>query len=164
MSRTPATSGAPPVRASDAERDQAAEILRAGYAEGRLSRAELDERLTAAYAAKTRADLCDLISDLPVMVSASPTPDGQPSAILPIMDPESVTGTQLNVCLLLCLLFAFPPAGIAYWILTARRQPQPTVPERPPLPGARASAGSPNTCCAAARTQRDETDLGGTGR
>jgi Domain of unknown function (DUF1707) len=56
MSETMTTSGAPPVRASDAERDQAAEILRAGYAEGRLSSAELDERLTAAYAAKTRAD------------------------------------------------------------------------------------------------------------
>lgn len=30
-------------------------------------------------------------------------------------------------CLLLCLLAAFPPAGIAYgiyWILTARRQPR----------------------------------------
>jgi hypothetical protein len=36
MSQTLATSGAPPVRVSDAERDQAAEVLRAGYAEGRL--------------------------------------------------------------------------------------------------------------------------------
>jgi uncharacterized membrane protein len=55
MSQTQAISGVPPVRASDAERDQAVEILRTGYAEGRLSRAELDERLTAAYAAKTCA-------------------------------------------------------------------------------------------------------------
>ena len=119
MSQTPTTSGAPPVRASDAERDQAAEILRAGYAEGRLSRAELDERLTAAYATKTRADLHDLTSDLPGTVPASPAPDSQPSAILPFVDPESGTGMQLNVCLLLCLLFACPPAGIAYWILAA---------------------------------------------
>jgi hypothetical protein len=124
MSQT--TSGAPPIRASDAERDQAAEILRTGYAEGRLSRAELDERLTAAYAAKTRADLCDLTSDLPGTVPASPAPDRQPSAILPVPypDPQSGTGTGPDRCLLLCLLFAFPPAGIVYWILTARRRPQ----------------------------------------
>ena len=132
MSQTPATSGVPPVRASDAERDQAAEILRAGYAEGRLSRAELDERLTAAYAAQTRADLQDLTSDLPGTVPVSGAPDRQPSATQPVPypDPQSGTGTGPDRCLLLCLLFAFPPAGIAYWILTARRQAQ--------LPGAQA--------------------------
>jgi hypothetical protein len=37
-------------------------------------------------------------------------------------------GTQLNLCLLLCLLVACPPAGIAYaiyWIVAARREPKP---------------------------------------
>ena len=135
MSQTPTTSGAPPVRAADAERDQAAEILRAGYAEGRLSRAELDERTGAAYAAKTRADLHDLTSDLPGAVSAPATRDRPATAALPFADPETGTGMQLNVCLLLCLLFACPPAGVAYWILAARRQPQLAVPERSPLPG-----------------------------
>lgn len=130
MNQTPAISGAPPVRASDAERDQAAEILHAGYADGRLSRAELDERLTAAHAAKTRADLHDLTSDLPGAVAAPATRDRPAAPALPVADPESGTGMQLNVCLLLCLLLACPPAGIAYWILTARRQPQPALPER----------------------------------
>jgi Domain of unknown function (DUF1707) len=134
MTQAPTTSGAPPVRASDAERDKAAEILRAGYAEGRLSRAELDERLTAAYAAKSRTDLCDLTSDLPGAISAPATGDRPVTAVLPFADPESGTGAGPNWCLLLCLLFACPPAGIAYWILTARRQPQLAVPERSPLP------------------------------
>ena len=124
MSQTQATSGAPPARASDAERDQAAEILRAGYAEGRLSRAELDERLAAAYAAKTRAGLRDLTGDLPGAVPAPATRDRPAPAALPILDPEFRTGTGPDWCLLLCLLCAFPPAGIVYWILTARRQPQ----------------------------------------
>ena len=125
MSQAQATSGAPPVRASDTERDQATEILRAGYAEGRLSRAELDERTGAAYAAKTRADLSGLTSDLPGTVPASPAPDRQPSAILPVPypDPQPGTGIGPDRCLLLCLLIAFPPAGIVYWILAARRQP-----------------------------------------
>jgi len=110
MSETLTTSGAPPVRASDAERDQAAEILRAGYAEGRLNGAELDERLTAAYAAKTLPDLHALTSDLP---GAAP----------PFADPESGPGMRLNICLLLCLLCVCPPAGIAYWILAVARTP-----------------------------------------
>jgi hypothetical protein len=135
MSEIMTTPGTPPVRASDTERDQTAEILRAGYAEGRLSSAELDERLTGAYAATTRADLHALTSDLPGAVSAA-TPD-QPAA-LPFADPESGTGMHLNVCLLVCLLFVCPPAGIAYWILAIRRKPQLAVPERSPLPGVEA--------------------------
>ena len=126
MSQPPPPSGTPPARASDTERDQAAGILRAGYAEGRLSRTELDERLTAAYAAKNRADLHDLTSDLPGTVPAARAPGSQPSAILPVPYPDrhSGSGTGPDRCLLLCLLLAFPPAGIAYWILTARRQAQ----------------------------------------
>ncbi|HEV3000050.1 MAG TPA: DUF1707 domain-containing protein [Solirubrobacteraceae bacterium] len=52
-------------RASDTERDQAISDLRAHAAEGRLSVEELDERLAAALAAKTRADLAALLDDLP---------------------------------------------------------------------------------------------------
>jgi hypothetical protein len=70
MSQAQAISAEPAVRASDAERDQAAEILRVAYAEGRLTRDELDERIGAAYAAKTRADLSGLTSDLPGAISA----------------------------------------------------------------------------------------------
>ena len=55
MSQHPAGPAVAPVRASDAERDHAAELLRAGYAEGRLTRAGLDDRLSAAYTAKTLA-------------------------------------------------------------------------------------------------------------
>jgi DUF1707 SHOCT-like domain len=127
-----------PVRASDAERDQAAEILRAGYAEGRLTSAELDERLAAVYAAKTRGDLRDLTGDLPGAITA-PSADGPLPASLPVLYPESGTGMQLNMCLLLCLLFAFPPAGIAYLILTARRQPQATREQGFLAPGAGAA-------------------------
>jgi DUF1707 SHOCT-like domain len=135
MSHDHTQAGTPPVRASDAERDQAAEILRAGYAEGRLSRAELDERLAATYAATTRVHLHALTSDLPGPVPAPATRD-RPATALPILDWEPRTGTGPNVCLLVCLLCAFPPAGIVYWILTARRQPQLAVPERTAVPDA----------------------------
>ena len=41
------------IRASDRDRDKAAEILRDAYAAGRLNREELDERSLTAYAART---------------------------------------------------------------------------------------------------------------
>jgi DUF1707 SHOCT-like domain len=124
MTQVQATSGEPAVRASDAERDQAAEIVRVAYAEGRLTRAELDERTGAAYTAKTRADLSGLTSDLPSAISAHQVHPGPDSAELPAATPAvgAGTGMDLDPCLL-CLLIAFPPAGIVYWILAARRQP-----------------------------------------
>jgi hypothetical protein len=124
-----------PVRASDAERERAAELLRAGYADGRLSRAEFDERLAAGYGAKTRADLRGLTGDLPGAATAPVTGDGPLPAGLPLLRQEQGAGMRPDWCLLLCLLVAFPPAGIAYWILTARRQAQAAVPGRSPLPG-----------------------------
>lgn len=53
------------MRVSDAERDAAAAELREHFASGRLNQDELDERLAAVFAAKTRGDLSALFSDLP---------------------------------------------------------------------------------------------------
>jgi len=53
------------VRASDAEREQAVALLQRGFADGRLALAEFEERVGAAYAARTRAQLRDLTADLP---------------------------------------------------------------------------------------------------
>ncbi|CAN5166951.1 hypothetical protein BH20ACT5_BH20ACT5_13870 [soil metagenome] len=53
------------VRASDAEREQVARILRAAAGEGMLSLNEADERLAALYASRFRSDLAPLTADLP---------------------------------------------------------------------------------------------------
>ena len=53
------------LRASDAERDLAADRLREAHAEGRLTVEEFSERLDAALAARTRGDLEALTRDLP---------------------------------------------------------------------------------------------------
>ena len=60
------------VRASDAERDEVAAVLSEALAQGRLTSAELAERIDAAYAAKTRAELVPLTADLPEDLSTSP--------------------------------------------------------------------------------------------
>ncbi|MFE2104258.1 DUF1707 domain-containing protein [Kitasatospora sp. NPDC059463] len=54
------------MRASDADRERVAELLRDAYAEGRLDVEEHAERIEAAYAAKTLGDLVPLTRDLPV--------------------------------------------------------------------------------------------------
>jgi DUF1707 SHOCT-like domain len=51
-------------RASDADRDTAVDILCTAVAEGRLTLAELDERVGAALSARTISELAALIADL----------------------------------------------------------------------------------------------------
>ncbi len=53
------------MRVSDAEREAAAAELREHFASGRLDQEELDERLSAVFAARTRGDLNALFTDLP---------------------------------------------------------------------------------------------------
>jgi Domain of unknown function (DUF1707) len=55
-----------PIRASDKERDSVVDVLRDAYTDGRLTLDEFDERMSAAYAAKTWTDLRELTADLPV--------------------------------------------------------------------------------------------------
>jgi hypothetical protein len=53
------------MRVGDADREAAAAELREHYASGRLTQDELNERLDQAFAAKTRADLNGIFTDLP---------------------------------------------------------------------------------------------------
>jgi class 3 adenylate cyclase len=53
------------LRASDADRERVAELLRHDYGAGRLSEEELSERVEAAYGARTLAQLERLTADLP---------------------------------------------------------------------------------------------------
>ncbi|MFF4451085.1 DUF1707 domain-containing protein [Streptomyces goshikiensis] len=66
----PAASGpaaAPALRASDADRERVVERLRDAVAEGRLDMEEFQERLEAAYASRTYAELEPLTRDLPAV-------------------------------------------------------------------------------------------------
>jgi hypothetical protein len=53
------------VRVGDADRDAVAAELRDHYADGRLTLDELNERLDLAFAARTKADLNEVMRDLP---------------------------------------------------------------------------------------------------
>jgi hypothetical protein len=53
-----------PLRASDDERERAAQLLREAMASGRITVDELDERTRRVFAAATRAELEDLLNDV----------------------------------------------------------------------------------------------------
>jgi Domain of unknown function (DUF4190)/Domain of unknown function (DUF1707) len=53
------------LRASTADRERAVDVLKAGFAEGRLTKDEYDDRVALAYSARTYADLSMVTGDLP---------------------------------------------------------------------------------------------------
>jgi hypothetical protein len=62
------------LRASDEERERAAQEIREHFAAGRLSQEELDDRMSAVYRSQTAEELRMLRADLP---SLPPTPQQQ---------------------------------------------------------------------------------------
>jgi hypothetical protein len=77
------------IRASDADREQVAAILRHAIGEGRLTLAEVDERLHSVYAAKTFGELKPIIADLPGQELAMPTPAvAAPISAQPVAGPH----------------------------------------------------------------------------
>ncbi|MFJ1593028.1 DUF1707 domain-containing protein [Kitasatospora albolonga] len=72
------------LRASDADRDRIADILREAMAEGRLTADEHAERVDLVYRAKTVGELQPLVRDLPASPGTSaPRPEPQPYAYGP---------------------------------------------------------------------------------
>jgi len=59
--------GDPRIRASDADRDRVASLLREHHAAGRLTAEEFHERMDRALEARTLGELDELMSDLPAI-------------------------------------------------------------------------------------------------
>lgn len=67
-------SPSPGLRASDADRERGADLLRHAAGEGRLTVDELDERLQAAYRARTQVELQALVADVVPTQGRAPLP------------------------------------------------------------------------------------------
>ena len=74
----------PSMRAATADRERAVDVLKAGFAEGRLTQDEYNDRMGRAYAARTYGELAALTADLP----AGPLP------VLPVAGYPPPTGTN----------------------------------------------------------------------
>ena len=91
----------PAIRASDAERDGVVRELEREFAAGRLTMAELEQRVAAAHAARTREQLWALTVDLPFELVQARTVAAGPDHFL--------------MCLLWCVC---PPAGLMYSLIS----------------------------------------------
>nr|WP_203645693.1 DUF1707 domain-containing protein [Streptomyces sp. SID14478] len=84
------------MRASDADRDRVADILREALAEGRLDAEEHAERIDGVYRAKTLGELEPLVRDLPgaqaprPTVAAGPAPDRPAPGTIPPVPGENL--------------------------------------------------------------------------
>jgi Domain of unknown function (DUF1707)/Domain of unknown function (DUF4190) len=110
--------------ASTADRERALDVLRAGFAEGRLTKEEHDERVSRVYAARTYTELAMVTADLPggqqPVMPAWPPPT-------PVWQPVSNSTNGLAVASLICgigQMFSLGLTGIPAIILghTALRQ------------------------------------------
>lgn len=103
-------------RIGDLERDLTCDELAKHFSAGRIDQLEMDERTSAAVTARTRADLYDLLSDLPRPQRSSPA--------IPVAGPrpgrlaDALVGfisVSAAICLILLFFgasFTYPPAAL----------------------------------------------------
>jgi uncharacterized membrane protein len=82
--------GAGYLRASTADRERAVDVLKAGFAEGRLTKDEYDARISQAYEARTYGELAVVTADLPGGHIMAPAPSWPPVAAVPGTNPLAV--------------------------------------------------------------------------
>lgn len=78
------------MRASDSDRERAADVLKAGFAEGRLTKAEFDDRVNRLHQASTYAEIQPLLADLPQGPMPAPASPYAPSTFGPPVMPSVV--------------------------------------------------------------------------
>lgn len=104
-------------RASDADRERAIDVLKAAFAEGRLTREEHGERIQRAHRSRTYAELAEVSADLPAgpLGTLPQRPLGVAAANLPVAAPRQTN--SLAVASLVCGLIPILPATLAALIL-----------------------------------------------
>ncbi|MEW9529891.1 DUF1707 and DUF4870 domain-containing protein [Microbispora sp. NPDC049125] len=97
----------PQLRVTDDDRDQVVEHVKAAFAEGRLDKHEMDERLHLAMTARTHADLTPIMTDLygsrPAYIPRPPSYPASPP------DGGERVGAAAAHALSLCGLFVVGP-------------------------------------------------------
>jgi uncharacterized protein DUF1707 len=96
------------LRAAQADREQAITVLKAAYAQGRLTKDELEARAGQAFASRTYAELAALTADLPAAspAAASPAATGSDAAWPPPSTPARTmakAARRSGVCLLVAV-------------------------------------------------------------
>jgi hypothetical protein len=111
--------------AANADRDRAIDVLKAGFAEGRLTKPEHDDRAARVYTARTYGELGSLIADLPAGPLGGPAQ--YPGALYPLRRAVQPTVNSTAVSALVCgiaVFFTMGLTGVPAIVLghSARRQ------------------------------------------
>jgi DUF1707 SHOCT-like domain len=111
------------MRSSHADREQAIEVLKDAFAQGRLDKDELDERVGHAFASRTYAQLAAVTADIPAApavaepVAVAPAV-AEPVAVAPVAAEQTSTSARTlakaAVRAALCVLVAAALVGIAF--------------------------------------------------
>lgn len=104
------------IRLSDNERERYAQQLRTAFAEGRITDAELEERLQAVYQARFESDIELVTSDLPAPIE--PIPVGRPPTESNSIDVGRIarTAVQWYFPALICTaIWAITSFGGYFW-------------------------------------------------
>jgi hypothetical protein len=104
------TAGPPGMLAANADRERAIDVLRAGFAEGRLTRAEHDDRTARVYSARTYGELGALLADLPVGPLGGPA--HYPNAGYPQQQMARSDTNSMAVAALACGIAEFFTMGL----------------------------------------------------
>ena len=107
------------LRATDADRDRVTQILRVAAEEGALTVDEFEERLSAAFAAVTRADLVRLVDDLPPSPATRPAPALAPSHPVRTSSRYWLWGLLPYVAAAAWVHAALLTRSARYWLLAA---------------------------------------------
>lgn len=116
------------LRAADADRERVAEQLRRAHAEGRLDLAEYDERVQAAWAARTYGDLAVITADLPELLpapaAAKTRPETGPGIAADVSDRRGAVGiwafvSMLNLGIWTIICLATTSWVYPWWIWVA---------------------------------------------
>jgi hypothetical protein len=113
------------MRSSSADRERAIDVLKAAFAEGRLTRDEFEERSWHVLRSQTYAQLAALTADLPVgplgalMRPQLPYPQQLP---YPIVAPRRPVNSLAVAALICSVIPGFPAAAGVITALVARRQ------------------------------------------
>ncbi|MFD9907734.1 DUF1707 and DUF4190 domain-containing protein [Streptomyces sp. NPDC059063] len=96
----PGQQGQPSMLAGNSDRERAVDVLRAGFAEGRLQQPEYERRIERAYKARTVGELGLLVADLPQGPTGfQQTMPGVPHTFMPApVPPTNSKATAALVC------------------------------------------------------------------
>jgi hypothetical protein len=107
--------------AATADRERAVGVLRAGFAEGRLTQEELADRVAQAYTARTYGELWALTADLPV--GPLPWNPYQGPGVVAPPAAAPVSNWRSAAALIITALVIFTLAALVTAIITTHVQP-----------------------------------------